>query len=76
MRKGFFEVRQEDITGLHPNKQALFTFMFFLEEKLRDLNTVLETHDKERVTLLNKKVSVEDNIERIITLILNYDNSH
>lgn len=76
MRKGFFEVRQEDITGLHPNKQALFTFMFFLEEKLRDLNTTLDTHDKERVTLVNNKMRLEDNIETIISLILNYDNSH
>ena len=76
MRKGFFEVRQEDITGLHPNKQALFTFMFFLEAKLRDLDNTLDRHDKERVTLLNNKMRLEDNIETIITLILNYDNSH
>lgn len=74
MRKGFFEVRPEDIAGLPDNKQALFLFMFYLEEKLRELNDALDKHDRERVVLVANKTKVETNIEKTITLILNYDN--
>jgi len=70
MKREFFAPSPEAMAKLSEEKQALFTYKFYLDDEVSRINDKIRELSKQSVLLIDKRSKLERRIEEIITLII------